>query len=370
MLLFVDILLILFDCDIHFARTKSQPLIPYQSVIQPNSFKSQCKNFIEFYDIKWDQTEIIPSKINRIYQKDKKRSKKIYDTFIESLKKLQKFFLNNSNPNKISFPFYQINSINNINNNYIHNNHYNNNYNLYQLQKNILKNEPKKTGFACCNLQKFQNNKNCRNRRSFGHIAPGLVYKNEMSHNQDTNHSIKSSSTCTTELDENYNNGQNGNLMMGRNQNLSKFKLENNNQATNNIMFTNYIKPQTLNQNNYKILNNNHNHCSVNNNNNNHHPKQMNLTQMQPMNVRVNNNNNNNINNGDGLNLINGNNMLLIPVGNMNMNMNQNRVNQISMNGLNYGQQQAQSTVFGYQFLTFGQGFPSILIKEYRFNSN
>eukprot|EP00485_Elphidium_margaritaceum_P017821 CAMPEP_0202726818 /NCGR_PEP_ID=MMETSP1385-20130828/184806_1 /ASSEMBLY_ACC=CAM_ASM_000861 /TAXON_ID=933848 /ORGANISM="Elphidium margaritaceum" /LENGTH=468 /DNA_ID=CAMNT_0049393047 /DNA_START=47 /DNA_END=1453 /DNA_ORIENTATION=- len=89
MRLFTDLLLIIFAEDIHFARTKAQPLIPYQSVIQPNSFKSQCKHLLDAYGVSWDQTDIVPSKINRIYQKDKTRSKKIYDTFIQSLRNLR-----------------------------------------------------------------------------------------------------------------------------------------------------------------------------------------------------------------------------------------------------------------------------------------
>ena len=285
-------------------------------------------------------------------------------------------------------------SINNINNNYIHNNHYNNNnnnFNVYPLKKNILKNEPRtnKPGFTQCNLQRFQNYKN---GRSFAHIPSRLIHDN---------HSIKSSSTCSIELDPNHNNNQNTNISilqndqyaqignLGRNtmmnnHNLSKFKLQRNFNTTNNTLFTNYVNndPQSLNPNNYKIL---HNNSSVINNHkqeslrNNNNANQMNqLSMNQPLTVN---------NNGGGLNLINGNNMLLIPVGNLNVD--QNRVNQISLSqsnqpqmnglsGLNCGNdshcapysQQSQSTIFGYQFLTFGQGFPSIIIKEYRFNSN
>eukprot|EP01084_Bolivina_argentea_P154011 268493_1 len=106
MCLFVETLLVIFDENINFARTKSQPLIPFQSLIQPNCFKSECKNFIQFYGIKWDQKHIIPAKINRIYQKDKTRSKKIYDTFITSLNNLKQLFISKHLP---SVNFYSLN---------------------------------------------------------------------------------------------------------------------------------------------------------------------------------------------------------------------------------------------------------------------
>ena len=47
----------IFNENIQFARTKCQPLIPHQSVIQPNSFKSECKKFKAWKEQKAGQNQ-------------------------------------------------------------------------------------------------------------------------------------------------------------------------------------------------------------------------------------------------------------------------------------------------------------------------
>ncbi len=82
MILFIDVFLMIFEETIQFPKTKSQPLLPYQTVIQPNRFRKECKKFIKFYNAKIDFSEITPIKIGNEYQRDCKRSKKIADSFI------------------------------------------------------------------------------------------------------------------------------------------------------------------------------------------------------------------------------------------------------------------------------------------------
>ena len=46
MCLFVNIFIGILNENIHFRRTKCQPLLPYQTLIQPNKFKTICNEFI------------------------------------------------------------------------------------------------------------------------------------------------------------------------------------------------------------------------------------------------------------------------------------------------------------------------------------
>ena len=87
--LFISIFLLIIDGKITFQRTKAQPLMPYQTLIQPNNFRKKCKEFVSFYDIPWNHNSISPSKIHRKYQKDKLRSSKIFNSFINCLKSIQ-----------------------------------------------------------------------------------------------------------------------------------------------------------------------------------------------------------------------------------------------------------------------------------------
>ena len=331
MCLFIDILLIIFDCDIQFARTKSQPLIPYQSVIQPNSFKSQCKHFIEFYDIIWDQTDIIPSKINRIYQKDKKRSKKIYDTFIESLKKLQILFLKNK-----SYPFYKINSMNNINNNYINNDKCIN-----------IKNETK------YGLNNFENKENCQIKHNLNDSPMTFNSTNSISN-------IITTSIPTTYYQQSQQIKQ---------FNEDQTQIGNNLRRRNNYNsnFSNF-KPEIITK-----TNNSSNYININNNNHNTHipltTNTINPTNLMNNNNIHNNNNNNNHNFQLNTNLINSNNLLLVPVGNINTtNINiENRVNSNQISSQSQQQSFNNRQIVGYQFLSLGD---NIMIAEYKFTPN
>eukprot|EP01084_Bolivina_argentea_P114046 203134_1 len=82
--LFIEIVLNIFNENIQFPKTKCQPLIPYQTLIQPNKFRNVCKDLLKFYDITVDLTNITPIKIGKKYQKDCKRSKKIANSWINS----------------------------------------------------------------------------------------------------------------------------------------------------------------------------------------------------------------------------------------------------------------------------------------------
>ena len=61
--------------------------MPYQTLIVSNTFKTICIKFINHYQIEWDQGD--PIKISSIYQKDKKRSQRVFEAFIDSLNNIR-----------------------------------------------------------------------------------------------------------------------------------------------------------------------------------------------------------------------------------------------------------------------------------------
>ena len=87
MCLFIDVLLLMFNENI-----ESQPLIPNQTLIQSNLFISECKNFIQFYEL---------------HQKDIINGTDItHDTFIQILNHVKNIMCNTKITDPI--PFYTI----------------------------------------------------------------------------------------------------------------------------------------------------------------------------------------------------------------------------------------------------------------------
>ena len=69
--------------------------------MQPNKFKTISNLFLNHFDIKLEINEFLPPlKVNKIYQKDKRRSDKISLLFIKSLHKIQSMLLNQKPPIK------------------------------------------------------------------------------------------------------------------------------------------------------------------------------------------------------------------------------------------------------------------------------
>ena len=87
MILFIDLFLCILNENIQFKKTKSQPLLPYQALIVSNKFKSSCIKLINHFNVKWDQGD--PIKISSVYQKDKKRSQRIFESFINALNNIR-----------------------------------------------------------------------------------------------------------------------------------------------------------------------------------------------------------------------------------------------------------------------------------------
>lgn len=83
----------IFNTKIKFNRSKQQPLLPNTILMQPNKFKSFCIEFINHFNIKWNKDNILPSKINKKYQKDAQRSAKICESFIKCLYQIRELLL-------------------------------------------------------------------------------------------------------------------------------------------------------------------------------------------------------------------------------------------------------------------------------------
>ena len=99
MLLFIDLFLSILNENIQFKKTKSQPLLPYQALIVSNKFKSTCIKLVNHFDVIWDQGD--PIKISSVYQKDKKRSQRIFDSFIDSLNCIREKLVSSKHQYKI-----------------------------------------------------------------------------------------------------------------------------------------------------------------------------------------------------------------------------------------------------------------------------
>lgn len=53
MIIFIDILDGILNEAVQFPRTKLQPLLPHQALMQPNRFKKAAQQFTGFYNIQW-----------------------------------------------------------------------------------------------------------------------------------------------------------------------------------------------------------------------------------------------------------------------------------------------------------------------------
>eukprot|EP01083_Nonionella_stella_P000722 2055_1 len=82
---------------VQFPRTKLQPLLPHQALMQPNRFKKACERFTMYYDIKW-QRSLIDGK------RDRGRAKKIHESFMNCLIQI-KNEVNTNGIRPIPYPF-------------------------------------------------------------------------------------------------------------------------------------------------------------------------------------------------------------------------------------------------------------------------
>ena len=53
MVIYIDIVERILNEPVHFPRTKLQPLLPHQTLMQPNEFKKACQRFTTYYSTKW-----------------------------------------------------------------------------------------------------------------------------------------------------------------------------------------------------------------------------------------------------------------------------------------------------------------------------
>ena len=54
MVLFVEIFERIMSESVQFPRTKLQPLLPHQALMQPNRFKKGCERFTLCYGVRWE----------------------------------------------------------------------------------------------------------------------------------------------------------------------------------------------------------------------------------------------------------------------------------------------------------------------------
>ena len=79
--LFIDIFLQILSETVQFPRTKLQPLMPHQALMQTNEFKKACKQFTSYYDMEWTAEN---------YEKrDRDRAKKTHLSFKQCLERIK-----------------------------------------------------------------------------------------------------------------------------------------------------------------------------------------------------------------------------------------------------------------------------------------
>ena len=83
--LFISILISILESKIKFPRTKEQPLLPNQTLMQPNKFKTIFIQFLNHFNVQFDANNVSPTRLNKVYKNDKQRSNKISKLFIDSL---------------------------------------------------------------------------------------------------------------------------------------------------------------------------------------------------------------------------------------------------------------------------------------------
>lgn len=82
---FISIVGHLLTAKIKFPRTKQQPLLPNQTLMQPNRFKTALIRFLGHFSVQLDAKSVSPTRLNRVYKNDKQRSNKISKLFLDAL---------------------------------------------------------------------------------------------------------------------------------------------------------------------------------------------------------------------------------------------------------------------------------------------
>jgi len=83
--LFVTILISILESKIKFHRTKKQPLLTQQTLMQPNKFKSTLLEFFAHFELDFDTALVSFTHLNRKVKNDKQRSQKATDLYMEKL---------------------------------------------------------------------------------------------------------------------------------------------------------------------------------------------------------------------------------------------------------------------------------------------
>mmetsp|Transcript_53953 Transcript_53953/g.89382 ORF Transcript_53953/g.89382 Transcript_53953/m.89382 type:complete len:578 (+) Transcript_53953:25-1758(+) len=84
MIAFVTMLERILSATVQFPRTKLQPLLPHQSLMQPNKFKQACEQFVLYYQVQWSVSAQTTHS-----SRDPDRAKKIHGAFCECLTKIR-----------------------------------------------------------------------------------------------------------------------------------------------------------------------------------------------------------------------------------------------------------------------------------------
>jgi len=87
---FVSILITILSSKVPFERTKEQPLLPYQTYMQPNSFKTQLLQFLNHFDVQVETEQVSKTHSKKVYKNDKQRSNKISKMFISALQQIKR----------------------------------------------------------------------------------------------------------------------------------------------------------------------------------------------------------------------------------------------------------------------------------------
>ena len=95
--LFISILISILISKIKFPRTKEQPLLPNQTLMQPNKFKTIFIQFLNHFNVQFDSNNVSPTRLNKVYKNDKQRSNKISKLFVSSLQEIKNNLFNKQN---------------------------------------------------------------------------------------------------------------------------------------------------------------------------------------------------------------------------------------------------------------------------------
>ena len=99
---FVSILINIMNSKIKFNRTKEQPLIPNQSLMQPNKFKHTFREFLSSFGVGLQEIHLSSLRPNK---SDKQRSNKIVGVYMDKLLEIQKQMTISKNIKLFNLPF-------------------------------------------------------------------------------------------------------------------------------------------------------------------------------------------------------------------------------------------------------------------------